>query len=40
VALLMLGYAGVTQLFPGVVLGLFSKRVTASGVFAGSEEKK
>jgi SSS family solute:Na+ symporter len=35
VALLMLGYAGVTQLFPGVVLGLFSKRVTTLGVFAG-----
>jgi SSS family solute:Na+ symporter len=35
VGLLMLGYAGVAQLFPGVVLGLFSKRVTTSGVFAG-----
>ena len=35
VSLLMLGYAGVTQLFPGVVLGLFSKRVTTAGVFAG-----
>jgi SSS family solute:Na+ symporter len=35
VALLMLGYAGVTQLFPGAVLGLFSKRVTTLGVFAG-----
>jgi len=35
VSLLLLGYAGVAQLFPGVVLGLFSKRVTTSGVFAG-----
>jgi solute:Na+ symporter, SSS family len=35
VSLLLLGYAGVAQLFPGVALGLFSKRVTTSGVFAG-----
>ncbi len=35
VSLLLLGYAGVAQLFPGVVLGLFSKRVTTTGVFAG-----
>jgi SSS family solute:Na+ symporter len=35
VSLLLLGYAGVAQLFPGVVLGLFSRRVTTSGVFAG-----
>jgi solute:Na+ symporter, SSS family len=35
VSLLLLGYAGVAQLFPGVVFGLFSKRVTTSGVFAG-----
>ena len=35
VSLLMLGYAGVAQLFPGVVLGLFSKRVTTAGVFTG-----
>lgn len=35
VALLLLGYAGVTQFFPGVVLGLFSRRVTTTGVFAG-----
>jgi SSS family solute:Na+ symporter len=35
VSLLLLGYAGVTQFFPGVVLGLYSKRVTAAGVFAG-----
>jgi SSS family solute:Na+ symporter len=35
VALLLLGYTGVTQFFPGVVLGLYSRRVTAPGVFAG-----
>jgi SSS family solute:Na+ symporter len=35
VSLLLVGYAGVTQFFPGVVLGLFSKRVTMPGVFAG-----
>ena len=35
VSLLLLGYSGVAQLFPGVVLGLFSKRVTTWGVFAG-----
>jgi SSS family solute:Na+ symporter len=35
VALLLLGYTGVAQIFPGVVLGLYSKRVTANGVFAG-----
>jgi solute:Na+ symporter, SSS family len=35
VALLLLGYAGITQFFPGVVLGLFWKRVTMPGVFAG-----
>jgi solute:Na+ symporter, SSS family len=35
VSLLLLGYAGVTQFFPGVVLGLFWKRVTMVGVFAG-----
>jgi SSS family solute:Na+ symporter len=35
VSLLLLGYAGVTQFFPGVVLGLFWKRVTMLGVFAG-----
>jgi SSS family solute:Na+ symporter len=35
VSLLLLGSAGIAQLFPGVVLGLFSKRVTTSGVFAG-----
>jgi SSS family solute:Na+ symporter len=35
VALLLLGYAGVTQFFPGVVLGLYSRRVTTTGVFTG-----
>ena len=35
VALLLLGYTGVAQFFPGVVLGLYSKRVTAAGIFAG-----
>jgi solute:Na+ symporter, SSS family len=35
VSLLLLGYAGVAQLFSGVVLGLYSRRVTTSGVFAG-----
>jgi SSS family solute:Na+ symporter len=35
VALLLTGYAGVTQFFPGVVFGLFWKRVTMPGVFAG-----
>src|SRR5215472_476979 len=34
VSLLLLGFAGIAQLFPGVVLGLFSKRVTTSGGFA------
>jgi SSS family solute:Na+ symporter len=35
VSLLLLGYAGVTQFFPGVVLGLYWKRVTMAGVFGG-----
>src|SRR6185312_213813 len=35
VSLLLLGYAGVTQFFPGVVLGLFWKQVRMLGVFAG-----
>ncbi len=35
VALLLLGFGGVAQFFPGVVLGLYSKRVTMPGVFAG-----
>lgn len=35
VNLLILGYDGVCQFFPGVVLGLFWKRVTKPGVFSG-----
>ena len=35
VALLLLGYAGITQLFPGVVLGLFWERASAAGIFLG-----
>ncbi len=35
VNLLLLGYAGVTQFFPGVVYGLYWKRVTTAGVFVG-----
>ena len=35
VSLLLLGYAGVTQFFPGVVLGLYSRRVTMAGVLSG-----
>ncbi len=35
VSLLLLGYAGVTQFFPGVILGLYWRRATSSGVFVG-----
>jgi SSS family solute:Na+ symporter len=35
VPLLILGYDGVCQFFPGVVLGLFWKRVSKTGVFIG-----
>jgi solute:Na+ symporter, SSS family len=35
VSLLLTGYAMVTQFFPGVVLGLYWRRVTASGVLVG-----
>lgn len=35
VNLLILGYDGVCQFFPGVVLGLFWKRMTGRGVFFG-----
>jgi SSS family solute:Na+ symporter len=35
VALLMMGYAGVAQFFPGVVLGFFSKKISAAAIFAG-----
>ncbi len=35
VGLLLVGYGGVGQFFPGVVLGLYSKRVSTLGIFAG-----
>jgi SSS family solute:Na+ symporter len=35
VSLLLTGYAGVTQFFPGVVLGLYWKRVTMPAIFVG-----
>ncbi len=35
VKLLIFGYDGVSQFFPGVVLGLFWKRVTRTGVWTG-----
>jgi len=35
VGLLLTGYAMVTQCFPGVVLGLYWRRVTTAGVFIG-----
>jgi len=35
VALLLIGYAGVTQLFPGIVLGLFSRRVSSTTILGG-----
>jgi SSS family solute:Na+ symporter len=35
VNLLLIGYDGVAQLFPGVVLGLFWKRISRAGVAAG-----
>lgn len=35
VSLLLTGYAGVTQFFPGVVLGLYWKRVSTAAVSAG-----
>ncbi len=35
VSLLLLGYAGVTQFLPGVLFGLYWKRVTLPGVFVG-----
>jgi SSS family solute:Na+ symporter len=34
-SLFLLGVNGVAQLFPGVILGLFSKRTTTTGVFVG-----
>ena len=35
VGLLLLAYAGIAQFFPGVMFGLYWKRVTGAGVFAG-----
>lgn len=35
VSLLLTGYAGVTQFFPGVILGLYWRRVTMPAVFTG-----
>lgn len=35
VSLLLLGYAGITQFFPGVILGLYWKRTSMAGVFPG-----
>jgi solute:Na+ symporter, SSS family len=35
VDLVLVGYAGVAQFIPGVVLGLYSKRATMPGIFAG-----
>jgi solute:Na+ symporter, SSS family len=35
VALLLLGYDGVAQFLPGVLLGLYWRRATMAGVFAG-----
>jgi solute:Na+ symporter, SSS family len=35
VQLLLLAYAGIAQFLPGVALGLYWKRVTMAGVFAG-----
>jgi SSS family solute:Na+ symporter len=35
VSLLLVGYAGVTQFFPGVVLGLYWKRASTVAVFTG-----
>ncbi len=35
VNLLLLGYSGVSQFFPGVVFGLYWRRGTKAGVFAG-----
>ncbi|MBS1854492.1 MAG: sodium:solute symporter family protein [Acidobacteria bacterium] len=35
VSLLLLGYAGITQFFPGVILGLYWKRTSMPAVFCG-----
>ncbi len=35
VSLALVGYAGVAQFFPGVILGVYWRRVTMPGVFCG-----
>jgi SSS family solute:Na+ symporter len=35
VTLLLLGYSGIAQFFPGVFLGLFWRRATKAGIYAG-----
>jgi len=35
VYLLLVGYSGITQFFPGVILGLFWKRATRAGILSG-----
>ncbi len=35
VGLLLLAYAGIAQFFPGVIFGIYWRRVTMAGVFAG-----
>ena len=35
VGLLILAYSGVAQFAPGIVLGLYSRRVTSKGVLSG-----
>jgi SSS family solute:Na+ symporter len=35
VSLLIVGYSGITQFFPGVVLGVFTKKPTKAGVISG-----
>jgi SSS family solute:Na+ symporter len=35
VTLLLLGYSGITQFFPGVFLGLFWRRATKAGIYSG-----
>lgn len=35
VGLLLLGYSGISQFAPGILLGLYSKRVTGKGILSG-----
>jgi SSS family solute:Na+ symporter len=35
VGLLILAYSGIAQFSPGIVLGIYSRRVTAKGVLSG-----